>query len=176
MFGQLQKLGAKGLVKSWKKRIFVAKKDSRFVEYYRHYPDEAGPQGTIDLGDVTQVRPCENNLSLKKEKGEWAFEVITPDRVYYLLAPDEKTMQYWITGIQDVRTSLHLLLSSLLFNSLPFFHTLLHLQVLSLSFALLASSPHERTFGRALRIAWTLFSFACAPILALLHAVGDVRG
>lgn len=105
MFGQLQKLGAKGLVKSWKKRIFVAKKDSRFVEYYRHYPDEAGPQGTIDLADVTQVRPCENNLSLKKEKGEWAFEVITPDRVYYLLAPDEKTMQYWISGIQNLTSS-----------------------------------------------------------------------
>ena len=101
--GYMQKMGEKGLLKGWKTRFFILRRGETSISYFRSRDDLSGPPiGQIDLQVVTDVRPCENNLGQKKEKG-YCFEVVTPPRTYILQVPSEKTMKNWMEGIRKVR-------------------------------------------------------------------------
>mmetsp|Transcript_3896 Transcript_3896/g.5838 ORF Transcript_3896/g.5838 Transcript_3896/m.5838 type:complete len:784 (-) Transcript_3896:24-2375(-) len=100
--GYLLKLGDRGPVKRWRKRWFQYKAGETKIEYFRPNFRFAEPQGFINLLLTRDVHPTPNNLGLKKEKGEWVFQVNTPTRIYYLLANSEKDMNYWIEGIQSL--------------------------------------------------------------------------
>jgi PH domain len=66
--GFLQKKGAKGMIKGWKKRFFILFPDN-IIRYYDEF-------GFINLNDVEEVRPSNS--------GDHLFEVVTPTRVYEL--------------------------------------------------------------------------------------------
>jgi hypothetical protein len=100
MKGFLLKLGARW--KTWKRRWFALKQGTTLIEYYKSQDEKESPQGSIDLTMITSIEECENNLNLKKEKSEWAFQIVTGSRTYYLVAPDESTMRYWINGLREV--------------------------------------------------------------------------
>eukprot|EP01094_Clydonella_sp_ATCC50884_P007025 TRINITY_DN1620_c0_g1_i4.p1 TRINITY_DN1620_c0_g1~~TRINITY_DN1620_c0_g1_i4.p1 ORF type:complete len:710 (+),score=219.36 TRINITY_DN1620_c0_g1_i4:56-2131(+) len=100
MKGYLLKLGARW--KTWKRRWFVVQRNSSLLQYFKA-PDEKLPMGAIDLAHVTAVEQCDTKFAnIKKEKGEWAFQFVTADRIYYLVAPDESTMKYWIDGVRKL--------------------------------------------------------------------------
>ena len=48
------------------------------------------------------VEACDDRFGLRKEKGEWLFQLSTAERTYYLVGPDEATMSYWIDGVRKV--------------------------------------------------------------------------
>jgi len=93
--GFLHKKGVKGPVKAWKKRWFV---HSGKRIFYCRSADETAPLGAINIGSIISVHETQKE-SLKKEKGEWVFEVDTPGRTYTLAANNESTMRYWISSI-----------------------------------------------------------------------------
>jgi hypothetical protein len=71
--GELQKLGEKGLVKSYKKRNFRLRSDG-FLRYY----DGVKETGSIDMTIVQEV---------KTDDAEGAdFQIVTEGRVYQLRA------------------------------------------------------------------------------------------
>ena len=97
--GFLLKLGAKGPVKRWKKRWFEMK-DGRYLYYYQPGRTQQTAMGFIDMELVTAVYETPGNLGLRKEKGEWVFQVDTPGRIYYLLANSGDNMSFWLSGIE----------------------------------------------------------------------------
>eukprot|EP01096_Ripella_sp_DP13-Kostka_P012493 TRINITY_DN5246_c0_g1_i2.p1 TRINITY_DN5246_c0_g1~~TRINITY_DN5246_c0_g1_i2.p1 ORF type:complete len:406 (+),score=113.83 TRINITY_DN5246_c0_g1_i2:112-1218(+) len=103
--GYLMKQGAKGPIRGWKKRWFTIAKGSQFIEYFR-YPKDTEPLGRIDVLSVSVAEPCPNNLGLRKDRGEFAFQYKTPGRTYFLQANGENIVNYWINGIRDIRAQL----------------------------------------------------------------------
>jgi len=101
--GYLMKQGAKGPIRGWKKRWFTLAKGSQYIEYFR-YPKDPEPLGRIDILAVTAAEPCPNNLGLRKDRGEFAFQFKTPGRTYFLQANGENIVNYWINGVRAVRT------------------------------------------------------------------------
>eukprot|EP00008_Paramoeba_atlantica_P011858 CAMPEP_0201493132 /NCGR_PEP_ID=MMETSP0151_2-20130828/36227_1 /ASSEMBLY_ACC=CAM_ASM_000257 /TAXON_ID=200890 /ORGANISM="Paramoeba atlantica, Strain 621/1 / CCAP 1560/9" /LENGTH=663 /DNA_ID=CAMNT_0047880317 /DNA_START=60 /DNA_END=2051 /DNA_ORIENTATION=+ len=101
--GFLLKLGAKGPVKRWKKRWFKLLNGKNL--YYYQPARTTGLEnamGFIDVDTVTGVYGTPGNLGLRKEKGEWVFQVDTPGRVYYLMANSGENMDYWVNGITSL--------------------------------------------------------------------------
>jgi hypothetical protein len=94
--GFLYKQGAKGIVKGWKKRWFSLKNNTQ-IHYYKS-AEELQSLGFIDASIITSIRETPNT-ALRRERGEFLFEVHTPNRVYHLLANNESLMKYWIQGI-----------------------------------------------------------------------------
>lgn len=93
----MYKLGEKGLVKSWKKRWFIVHPNSPSLVKYQKRPGDLEELGSINLSSASAVKQSE------RSKGEgFAFQVDTPGRIYYLLAPDEPAMRYWINGISKL--------------------------------------------------------------------------
>ena len=101
--GFLLKLGAKGPVKRWKKRWFELL-NGRNLYYYQPAKTVGleNAMGFIDIDTVTGVYETPGNLGLRKEKGEWVFQVDTPGRVYYLMANSGENMGYWLKGITSL--------------------------------------------------------------------------
>lgn len=94
--GYLQKLGDKGIVRGWKKRLFiVTQTEPTQIRYMKKENSEE--LGFIDLTKVISVTPNE-----KTDKDDWPFLVETPTRKYYLLANSEENLNYWIKGIEKV--------------------------------------------------------------------------
>ena len=75
---------------------------TNLLEYFRG-PDDRLPLGSIDLSRVVAVEACPERFGLRHEKGEYLFKVCTTERTHYMVAQDEKTMEYWINGINHVR-------------------------------------------------------------------------
>ncbi|ELR19001.1 PH domain containing protein [Acanthamoeba castellanii str. Neff] len=73
--GWLNKLGDKGLIKSWKKRWFAQRAERL---YYYETKEETGLKGFVDLTLVTAVA--------ESPKVKHGFELRTKDRIYYLQA------------------------------------------------------------------------------------------
>lgn len=94
--GFLYKQGAKGIVKGWKKRWFSLKNNTQ-IHYYKS-AEELQSLGYIDASAITTIRETPNT-AMRRERGEFLFEVHTPNRVYHLLANNESLMKYWIQGI-----------------------------------------------------------------------------
>eukprot|EP01102_Stenamoeba_stenopodia_P010396 TRINITY_DN3125_c0_g1_i2.p1 TRINITY_DN3125_c0_g1~~TRINITY_DN3125_c0_g1_i2.p1 ORF type:complete len:668 (+),score=153.02 TRINITY_DN3125_c0_g1_i2:344-2347(+) len=94
--GILYKQGAKGIVRGWKKRWFSLKNNTQ-IHYYKS-AEELQSLGYIDANAITSIRETPNT-GLRRDRGEYLFEVHTPNRVYHLLANNENLMKYWIQGL-----------------------------------------------------------------------------
>lgn len=98
--GFLCKKGEKGLVQSWRKRFFIIRKNSNYIEYYRNVPTvNTEPLGVIDIGNIQKVQITE---TVKKVKNEWQFHLVTPKRIYFLFANEENIMINWMNEITKV--------------------------------------------------------------------------
>jgi len=85
-----------GNIKTWKKRWTVLKANTLF-----YCKKQNGTElGIIDLANVTLVR-----VSTRKNK-KFCFEVWTPERTYFMCAPDEKEMNSWVEAITDAKKRL----------------------------------------------------------------------
>lgn len=82
--GFLQKKGAKGMIKGWKKRFFILFPDN-IIRYYDEF-------GFINLNDVEQVRPSATI--------DHMFEVVTPTRVYELQAGSAEEQESWVSTLK----------------------------------------------------------------------------
>eukprot|EP01102_Stenamoeba_stenopodia_P011756 TRINITY_DN362_c3_g5_i1.p1 TRINITY_DN362_c3_g5~~TRINITY_DN362_c3_g5_i1.p1 ORF type:complete len:557 (-),score=160.28 TRINITY_DN362_c3_g5_i1:134-1804(-) len=98
--GYLQKQGEKGLVKSWKKRYFVAKGSKMW--YYKQTLSSSGYDqraGFIDLTSVTKLE----QLTGAKEKNQ--FLIHTPARTWYLMGSNEEDVQNWLCALTTLIAS-----------------------------------------------------------------------
>lgn len=100
--GMLQKLGDRGPLRTWKKRWFEQKVESPHIFYFDPNKRSAQPLGSIDLSLAVDIHPTADNMGLRKERGEWVFQVDTPTRIYYLQASTEFDMQRWIAGMKAI--------------------------------------------------------------------------
>eukprot|EP00008_Paramoeba_atlantica_P003619 CAMPEP_0201487150 /NCGR_PEP_ID=MMETSP0151_2-20130828/11144_1 /ASSEMBLY_ACC=CAM_ASM_000257 /TAXON_ID=200890 /ORGANISM="Paramoeba atlantica, Strain 621/1 / CCAP 1560/9" /LENGTH=255 /DNA_ID=CAMNT_0047872129 /DNA_START=241 /DNA_END=1008 /DNA_ORIENTATION=+ len=90
--GFLQKRGEKGLVKNFKKRWFVFDgNDPQKRVFYYPSPDDMKELGYIQMDQVTEIRKTSNI----------DFEVITPNRTYFLQSPAEKETEQWIASLRS---------------------------------------------------------------------------
>lgn len=105
--GWLLKQGAKGPLRGWKKRWFQVLKNSSTIDYFKN-PKDPEPLGSVDMTTIQAIEPCVNNLGLRKEKGEFAFQFSTPTRIYFLQANGESIMDYWLNGVRNVCSSFFL--------------------------------------------------------------------
>lgn len=101
--GWLWKKGYWGLRKSFKKRWFVLKIAQMRLYYFVNKEDEkAGTcRGFIDIKEVTTVHET-FYFRTRKKKGDWPFEVHTPDREWLLKADSEETMLKWISKLNGL--------------------------------------------------------------------------
>src|SRR3990167_2720003 len=99
--GWLYKQGERGLVKGWKKRWFIVSPDAPDVIRYQRKANDQEEKGVINLSHVTNVRV--NDKGDQKQKGEYSFQVETPNRIYYRSAKDQESVNYWVEGIKKVR-------------------------------------------------------------------------
>lgn len=88
--GWLTKEG--GQHKSRKKRWFVL--DGYFLHYFKSDKDKV-PAGSIDL------KSSKGTTILDPAGSRWAFELITPERVYYIEADSEKLRNEWLEALED---------------------------------------------------------------------------
>eukprot|EP01095_Lingulamoeba_sp_RSL-Kostka_P006902 TRINITY_DN2189_c0_g2_i1.p1 TRINITY_DN2189_c0_g2~~TRINITY_DN2189_c0_g2_i1.p1 ORF type:complete len:680 (+),score=222.73 TRINITY_DN2189_c0_g2_i1:197-2041(+) len=51
---------------------------------------------------ITDICESQNNFGLRQDKGEFAFQINTPKRTYYLYANGENVMEYWIKGLKEL--------------------------------------------------------------------------
>eukprot|EP01125_Pyxidicula_operculata_P019088 TRINITY_DN689_c0_g2_i3.p1 TRINITY_DN689_c0_g2~~TRINITY_DN689_c0_g2_i3.p1 ORF type:complete len:580 (-),score=128.77 TRINITY_DN689_c0_g2_i3:32-1771(-) len=87
--GWLKKRGAKGLLKSAKKRYL--KQNGKRIEYSID-KDSASLQGYIDLELVTKI----------EKSSDSTFNLVTPDRTYELeTCPDGPNLDYWLNGFMS---------------------------------------------------------------------------
>lgn len=108
-----------GLVKGWKKRWFVLRGDH--IYYYKKQGDDS-PLGAIYCADIFDVTRNAGEMNMKLspnrdshtlrlkdvgQKGEHAFNIITPDRTYQLWADTEELRNYWVDGTQIIISPLN---------------------------------------------------------------------
>jgi len=94
--GHLFKQGEKGIVKTWKRRWFCVR--GTLMYYYRSRLDFKH-KGVIDLEIATTIRVNKD----EKRKEAFEFQIATPNRIFYLLAPNEHEMWYWVNGLNALR-------------------------------------------------------------------------
>ena len=96
--GYLYKQGDRGPVKGWKKRYFNISKETPTLIRYQRKPNDQDILGNINLELVTGVKLNERGFS----GGQHSFQIETPGRIYFLAAPDQTSVNYWMNGIKDV--------------------------------------------------------------------------
>jgi Putative GTPase activating protein for Arf/PH domain len=96
--GYMQKCG--GSVKTWKRRWFVLKVTQRAGNlFYYKQKDDANAAGAINLAySIVRISTA--------GKFDHAFEIITQDRVYQLVADNSSDMSSWIQTLREVVTFL----------------------------------------------------------------------
>jgi len=87
--GFLTKQG--GIVKSWRRRWFVLQEG--YLYYYKNKGDQ-------EYAGVVPLEGCRVNTATKKTGKSHAFEVCTPERVYYLFADTHAGMEGWMAAIR----------------------------------------------------------------------------
>eukprot|EP00731_Ephydatia_muelleri_P032093 Em0023g600a len=83
-----------GLVKSWKRRLFVL--DCEGLSYYK----TEQPVQVVTLSKISKVEHARDNAQHK-------FDVYTSDRVFRLMAPSHKEMQSWVGILQTLKDHRH---------------------------------------------------------------------
>ncbi|XP_072014560.1 TBC1 domain family member 2B-like [Amphiura filiformis] len=93
--GYLNKLGEKGLIKSYKTRWFVYDNQRCHLYYYRSAHDLI-PLGSIDISNASL------NFNVATE-APGHFQICTEGRVYHLEAKDRQTKMFWLQELQQRR-------------------------------------------------------------------------
>uniref|UniRef100_UPI00358E7EE4 pleckstrin homology domain-containing family A member 1-like isoform X3 n=1 Tax=Myxine glutinosa TaxID=7769 RepID=UPI00358E7EE4 len=86
-----------GMMKNWKQRYFVLSENA--ISYYKS-DCERDPQRTISLRDVRSAR--EFDLSVRTSellRRDNLFEIVTPNRTFFVQAPSPEEMHSWIKAI-----------------------------------------------------------------------------
>ncbi|KXJ27716.1 TBC1 domain family member 2B [Exaiptasia diaphana] len=94
--GFLNKLGEKGIIKTWKSRWFVFD-ESRCRLFYYRTPQDHVQLGFIDIATATFSFQVENPDRLNQ------FDICVSDRKYHLQAKDKQTMMFWLQELQTRR-------------------------------------------------------------------------
>ena len=71
--------------------------DGFFLHYFKTDKDKV-PAGSIDL------KSSKGTTVLDPSGSRWAFELITPERVYYIEADSEKIRSEWLEALEDTFT------------------------------------------------------------------------
>lgn len=96
--GQLKKLGVKGPRRTWKKRFFIQKEETKLFYYVNE--KSSTHQGFISLEDALGVdSTVDTGISGKRN---FCFQINTPKRIYHLQADSEDKMKYWMDGINRI--------------------------------------------------------------------------
>ncbi|KAJ8037775.1 TBC1 domain family member 2B [Holothuria leucospilota] len=104
--GYLDKLGEKGIIKTYKKRWFVFDNQRCMLCYYRSH-EVVVPLGSIPIANAT----FSFNPSDSERPGN--FSITVEGRVYQLQAKDYHTKMYWLQELQERRKSYSQLRTSL---------------------------------------------------------------
>ena len=118
MSGYLLKKGASAMSwQTWQRRWFVLDRvDNRL--YYSIDKDSPTYRGFINISDITTVHPSFFH-GTRKEKGDWPFEIHTPDREWLLQASSQEERTQWIDVINQYAHSRHLATYQYTFASIP---------------------------------------------------------
>jgi hypothetical protein len=84
--------------KHGKKRWFVL--NNNFMCYYKDSKNLKHPAGVIDF---SKARFGKTPYEVHKKKN--CFEVVTPQRTYYMCATDEKEVDEWLECIEKTKTN-----------------------------------------------------------------------
>lgn len=98
--GWLWKRGAKGLTRGWKRRWFERVGDE--LHYFVNSVDPGTFKGRIILRNIVSVGPSTDR---KRKDGRHGFDVITPQRIYELLAENEQMASSWASALSSIRFS-----------------------------------------------------------------------
>jgi len=103
MEGYLQKLDTSGVVKQWRKRWFSLH-GSRLL-YYHEKPTsgQIPPSGMIPVLFATAIEPVSDRKDPKKNKT--TFQVILPQKIYFLQAETTDSMIDWVCAMKDMKAS-----------------------------------------------------------------------
>ncbi|XP_033638800.1 TBC1 domain family member 2B-like [Asterias rubens] len=94
--GYLNKMGERGIIKSYKSRWFVFD-ELRCRLYYYRAPQDLLPLGSIDIANATF------NFEVNDSSSTGQFHICTGGRVYQLQAKDRQTMMFWLQELQERR-------------------------------------------------------------------------
>ncbi|KAL6062057.1 hypothetical protein QOT17_009401 [Balamuthia mandrillaris] len=96
--GYLNKLGEKGLIKSWKKRWFT-QKENRL--YYFSSETDKTPNGFIDLAKALDF--VDLNDDVAKGSKEEAFDIVCSDRTFHLQGLAPGSARRWVRELKAWR-------------------------------------------------------------------------
>ncbi len=94
--GYLNKMGERGIIKTYKSRWFVFDEQRCRLYYYRA-PQDLLPLGSIDIANATF------NFEVNDSSTTGQFYISTGGRVYQLQAKDRQTMMFWLQELQERR-------------------------------------------------------------------------
>ncbi|XP_038053263.1 TBC1 domain family member 2B-like [Patiria miniata] len=94
--GYLNKMGDKGIIKTYKTRWFVFDRQRCRLYYYRT-PHDLLPLGSIDIANATF------NFEANDSTSTGQFHISTGGRIYHLQAKDRHTMMFWLQELQERR-------------------------------------------------------------------------
>uniref|UniRef100_A0A8C4QAF2 PH domain-containing protein n=1 Tax=Eptatretus burgeri TaxID=7764 RepID=A0A8C4QAF2_EPTBU len=85
------------MMKNWKQRYFVLSENS--ISYYKS-DCERDPQRTISLRDVRSAREFDSSVRTSELlRRDNLFEIVTPNRTFFVQAPSPEEMHSWIKAI-----------------------------------------------------------------------------
>eukprot|EP01119_Soliformovum_irregulare_P002381 TRINITY_DN12641_c0_g1_i2.p1 TRINITY_DN12641_c0_g1~~TRINITY_DN12641_c0_g1_i2.p1 ORF type:complete len:478 (-),score=107.64 TRINITY_DN12641_c0_g1_i2:73-1506(-) len=90
--GMLAKKGEIGIIKQWRGRYFLLRKDTLVYYKNKEKRDEEDLIGFINLADASAIRPTYPNSG--------AFQIVTKERVWNLKAEGQEEMTRWINAIK----------------------------------------------------------------------------
>jgi hypothetical protein len=91
----------KDLGSAFKKRWFSV---TDKVLYYFENQDSSSSKGFIDLTFVLEIKVIDDN---KQRHRDTMFELITPGRVYVLVAESNADRKRWVDGLRSIKASPH---------------------------------------------------------------------
>ena len=108
--GHLEKLGEKGITKSYKKRFFCLSDDGLKLNYYER-EDKKKLCGFIDVQKIQSIEKEEENVDpsnrrksarLSSQVMKYPFVIKIEGRDYHLIAETETKLKYWMNGINSL--------------------------------------------------------------------------
>lgn len=104
--GYLMKKGDLGAIRTWKRRWFLLKNERLYYFKDQQQCNEgADPYGFISLKFVSSIRQSQGSRIVLPNRN-YAFQINTVERPYFLQAPDQATMDMWIHGLSRVKEQL----------------------------------------------------------------------
>jgi len=87
----------RGILKRYKKRLFIINEDETNVRYYSA-KQTGSLLGEIHIGCIIDVRPLKDDEKGHKET-PYGFQITTPERAHFLFAKTIEERRYWCDGL-----------------------------------------------------------------------------